>query len=224
MEMEKVLTQIRNHKKAKREIFQKDLYSLSDALLIFNEIVDGKNEWGENKQVIENLLKYFIHSSDSIYDIEKGILLAGFSECGKSQLMEDLREFCFYLELPKIFLITSSLEITQSYSNSGFNDLDKYSYNHIVNAYGDSVKSPKNYCFDNIGREPNEVVHFGTKSCPMESIIMTRHELFAKSRIYTSFVTDLDGSSLKEYYGEKIYSRLKSMMNFVYLVGDDRKK
>ena len=223
MEIKKVITQIQNHKKKKRELFQKDLYSLSDALLVFNEIVGGNNEWGDNKQIIENLLKYYIHSSDSIYDIEKGILLAGFSGGGKSQLMEYLRELCFYLKLPKIFLITSSLEISQSYSNSGFKDLDKYSYNNTINSYGDSVKIPKNYCFDNIGREPNEVVHFGAKARPMEAIIMKRHDLFKKEHIFTSFVTDLDGSGLKKYYDESIYSKMKSMMNFVSLAGDDRK-
>jgi len=80
--------------------------------------------------------------------------------------------------------------------------------------------------FDDLGKEPEMVNVFGTAFFPGQELIDIRYSVFKRTvgKNRTCFTTNLNRELLQEKYGERCFSRLTEMCNFVAILGDDRRK
>lgn len=177
----------------------------------------------DNKDIIIQLIKYFLNAEDCEYNLQKGLMLVGNTGTGKTLIMEIFKKYCEYLKLDKNFNIAASRMVVREYSKNGFNGLEKYSYNLKQNTHGIAIKHMVNYCFDDIGIENNNTKHFGTDENVINELLLDRYELF-KEGILTHITTNLDGNNLKEKYKDRLNSRFREMFNFIELSGKDRRK
>jgi DNA replication protein DnaC len=138
----------------------------------------------------ESCLKHYI-------DPKKGILLIGPVGCGKTTLMNLVREFCYD---HNHYLIKSVRDIALEYSEDGHKALKKYS------------KQLKIYCFDDLGVEQN-LKHFGNTCNTIGEILLDRYELLIKFNVLTHATTNLNAQELESLYGNRVRSRMRSMFN-----------
>ena len=79
------------------------------------------------------------------------------------------------------------------------------------------------FTLDDLGKESETFTHYGHTFFPGQDMIDIRHNVFTRTagRNRTCFTTNLNQEGLKERYGERCYSRLTEMCNFIALVGED---
>jgi len=140
---------------------------------------------------------------------------------GKSTLMRLISEFIQlgrYLKkngaIP--FKPTTTLDVCQNYKQTGSIDL------HTYNADGVTEK-PAVFCFDELGREPRMVDHYGTKLDVMSQVLQIRYTLWQTKGAITHFITNMNLEELTVTYGEFIVQRIVEMSNVIELNGDSRR-
>ena len=139
----------------------------------------------------ENCAKYGI-------DPNKGILLSGPVGCGKTSLMKLLR---FLVPHRKPYEVIPVRNIAFGFNHIGYKTIEDYGDGHF-------------YCFDDLGIEPLGR-HFGKDCNVMGEIILSRHELFLKTKIPTHATTNLNAEELEERYGKRVRSRMRQMFNLI---------
>lgn len=176
----------------------------------------GKKEFNEQfhflEQDIPNITKlicYFLDDEITAakyqIDLSKGILLAGPVGCGKTSLMSLMR----YVPQPhKKFFIKTSRDISFEFIKDGYEVIHRYSHGHNTHA------EHKNYCFDDLGTEKN-LKYFGNECNVMAEIILSRYDIFIAKRIQTHITTNLSASEIENAYGNRVRSRLRSMLNLI---------
>jgi len=70
------------------------------------------------------------------------------------------------------------------------------------------------YCFDDLGVETTGR-HFGKDCNVMGEIILSRYDLFLKSKIKTHASTNLNAQELEERYGNRVRSRMRQLFNLI---------
>lgn len=85
----------------------------------------------------------------------------------------------------------------------GFNSIG---YN-IIEDYGNR----QFYCFDDLGVEPKGK-YFGKNCNVLGEILLSRYDLFLANKIRTHATTSLNPTELEEYYGDRVYSRMKQLL------------
>jgi hypothetical protein len=147
-------------------------------------------------------------------DITKGLYLAGGTGAGKGLGAEAIRLYaktygfkykCGSSVLPISWRSDSAVMICNDYSNTG--NLDFY------------VKVPI-LCIEDIGTEDMPNVYMGNRINVIAKILEVRADMLDKITIVT---TNLKFDSLKKYYGERVYSRLFQMFNYLEFLGPDRR-
>lgn len=149
-------------------------------------------------------------------DLLKGIAIIGNVGTGKTKAMEIMNKYLeidnvFYVknnkQIPLRFQVFNSRQIVEDFAQDGFEGLHKYTYFH-------------NICIDDLGTENLNPVYYGTKLNVIEEIIEERY----RKGLMTHLTSNLNEEMLLDSYGDRVYSRLKNMINYHQLIGNDLRK
>jgi DNA replication protein DnaC len=143
-------------------------------------------------EIYQILAEYFSDAEYPIYDLSKGILLHGNIGCGKTSAMN-----AFRMIANKTFPLISTTRIANEYQKDGMEAVEKYMNLSVV-------------CFDDLGIEPTSK-HYGDAKNVMGDIILGRYE----RRLKTHFTTNLTADMIESYYGSRVRSRLREMVNLI---------
>lgn len=137
--------------------------------------------------------------------LNKGLMLIGSYGFGKSILFDVFRS----MYLPNGFTTASTNEISLKYQEQGADVLREYMKHNI--------------CLDDLGSE-EKVSHYEQSKFIMKTVLEERYLQHQHFGWKTHASTNLTPEELGQKYGERIYSRLHELFNFVIVNGDDRRK
>ncbi|RTE54131.1 ATPase [Arenibacter aquaticus] len=156
----------------------------------------------EDKLTFLKLSSYLVQDSESCkkmqIDLKKGILLTGPVGCGKTSMMRLVRHIVPH---KKTYEIIPARNITFAFNHIGYK---------IIEDYGNG----RCYCFDDLGVEPRGR-YFGDDCNVMGEILVSRHDLFQKTKILTHITTNLNAEELEDRYGSRVRSRMRQMFNLI---------
>lgn len=179
-----------------------------------------------SESIIDKISEYATRNENFINELfgfEKGILLMGKVGCGKTLLFQCLvnllRMFTGHNrnnnrveKLDANFIPAYSL--VEMFSIKGY---DMFVGELYFNNIRVSLMSERLF-IDDIGSE-NIVSNFGNTTNVVGELILRRYDKGKK----TFATTNLDPKTLKSFYGERVYSRLNEMCNFIIVEGNDRR-
>lgn len=150
--------------------------------------------------ILQQLCYYFAQDvrfelHDPSFSLSKGILLHGPIGCGKTKLLELLAR----VDRRIGFRVYACPEVSVEYRKDGDAALMKYSHSPI--------------CFDDLGFEDANAMHFGNRSNPMADILAARYR--RNPRPVTHATTNENAESLEQKYGPRVFSRLVEMFNLL---------
>jgi hypothetical protein len=152
-----------------------------------------------DKPVIRRLLVYVlrddVEAQQEGIDFHKGILLTGSVGCGKTSLMQILKNLSNESFKP---VIKSCREISIEFGKKGYEMISRYT----TNAFHPYSSIPRAYCFDDLGLETT-VNFWGDKCNAMVEILLSRYDLFISHKMITRATTNLNGNELEEMYGNQ---------------------
>lgn len=150
------------------------------------------------------------------HHIDKGILLNGNFGTGKTEIMRLLQKYLVWLQSPYKYKMEIVWQFGPAYKNEGF-----HAFNKIQRG---------NWFFDELallnqeGQPYLEMSNdFGNKVLIGEQLILIRYNEFKKFGYQTHFTTNLEPDQLKSIYGQRCFSRLVEMCNFIPYTGRDRR-
>lgn len=161
---------------------------------------------------------------DEAYTHNKGLLIMGQVGSGKTLIMKTFMRLQYKFE---------SYYRYQG-SRSEYHSIDSYAIAHAYQKKGYEIFSElfvtdtqekinlkqDNLLIDDIGSEP-VISHYGNVTNVIGELLTMRYD---NKRSTTYSTSNLDAKALKEYYGERTFSRMKEMFNFIYLKGPDRRR
>lgn len=194
------------------ETGRKLLFDQTKKLWVFG---DGKPVFDGNlKIVVGELVAYFTHNKCTL-DFNKGICLYGQCGIGKSFILEVFRQWLSIIKAPTCYYLDSCKKIVMdaaSNPKTGFS---------IINNFCD-----KNHrCFDDFASE-GTLNLYGNEVSAMEEIFMQRTDLLVKFGTITHCTSNIlpKNDDIASMYGERIYSRMHQLFNFVLVTGYDKRQ
>lgn len=184
-----------------------------------------------SKAVSSTLLAFdvdYIHSAvkcaETLKNGKKGILLMGGTGTGKTHLMHCLKHMAH--GYPSVFTIENSRQIARDYKQYGESVIDRYGKNsYCKGQHGQILHSkPIHLCIDDIGFEEANTKMYGNNTNVIAEILADREEGLKYHGMITHATTNLDPTELKKAYGDRVYSRIEKMFDFVVLKGEDRRR
>lgn len=158
--------------------------------------------------IIHKLMAYFLNDEITCFqlniDLNKGILLSGPVGIGKTSLMNLMK---ILTSAEHKFYIKPCRDISYEFIHEGYEIIQKYSKGKI---YPD----PKTICFDDLGTE-NNIKYYGNECNVMAEILLSRYDLFISRKIITHITTNLSATEIESAYGNRVRSRLRSMVNLI---------
>ncbi len=159
--------------------------------------------------VIYKLIAYFLKDEQSCLqnniDLNKGILLSGPIGCGKTTLMNLMKHLT---PTEHKFYVKHCRDISYEFIQDGYEVIHKYSKGKLY------VSEPKTICFDDLGTEKN-LKYFGNECNVMAEILLSRYDVFIAKKIPTHLTTNLSATEIESAYGNRVRSRLRSMINLI---------
>jgi len=125
-------------------------------------------------------------------DLQKGLLLSGLENSGKTSLMHLLKLF---FPLNQQYLIRSSREVAFCYNRFGNNTLQQY------------VSQDPHYCFDDLGLEQSTL-----DKEVMKEVLQFR---LSHAANHTHIITRLEGVTIEERYGNDFSTMLYHGLNHI---------
>lgn len=170
-----------------------------------------------SEPAIDKLIGYLMGTE---LNSKKGILLMGGTGSGKTVLLKGFNKLLRYFSTVDRCEIhynyISSLKLASQFSIKGYEIFENSFYS------GNGLVLPNitmcSLFVDDMGAEPI-VSNYGNSIIVTGELLMRRYE----NKKRTIATTNLNAESLREYYGERIYSRMKEMFNPMVLDGDDRR-
>ncbi|WP_298310187.1 ATPase [uncultured Aquimarina sp.] len=156
----------------------------------------------EDHEIILKLCNYIVKDEANCerneIDPKKGILLSGPVGCGKTSLMRLLK---YLVPHQRPYIMTPSRNIVFGFNHLGFKTIEDYGNGQF-------------FCFDDLGVEPIGR-HYGKDCNVMGEILLSRHELFLKTKIKTHATTNLNAQELEDLYGNRVRSRMRELFNLI---------
>lgn len=158
------------------------------------------------KDILGHIVYYLINDESSDYDLRKGLFFFGNTGTGKTTLLKACSEFTRTTRV-KAFKIRSAKEVVNNILSDGnAKSLENYT----------QITEPYNFGFDDVGHE-NECTIFGTRINAIEEILTARYD----RKLLTHCTSNLTPDRIKEYYGQRLHSRLHEMFNIILINGED---
>jgi DNA replication protein DnaC len=158
--------------------------------------------------IIYKLIAYFLKDEITCFqlniDLNKGILLSGPVGTGKTSLMNLMKNLT---SLNHKFYIKPCRDISYEFIQEGYEIIQRYSK-------GKLYPDPKTICFDDLGTE-NNIKYYGNECNVIAEILLSRYDLFISRKIITHITTNLSATELETAYGNRVRSRLRSMVNLI---------
>ncbi len=166
----------------------------------------------EQKQILQNLLKYFINDPSCAWPLTKGLFIFGAPGTGKTEILTALSEFCWRQvpELTKYFKLCSLSEIYIQAKAS--KDSDPIQPN---------VQNDR--CFDEFGRYTGAILRYGDPLDINEAIIEQRYTRYRRYGQLTHFIANATPNELEGSITPMIYDRLRSMCTSVHFPGTSKR-
>lgn len=161
-----------------------------------------------SEKVLNQVLFYFIGDERFEGDLNKGLYLVGNPGCGKSSMMRILG---FNTRQP--FAFKSCIDISKTYSNDGYDAIEKYKKHLPVAKDQYNGFSEIGWCFDDLGFE-EKGKHYGKETEIMTEImeaIYNRREMLGSVHI----TSNISGDEIETRYGNRIRSRMREMFNMI---------
>lgn len=164
-----------------------------------------------NREIIIQLLNYFSEHEGN-FNSEKGIMLCGGVGCGKTTLMK------LFMENQKnSYVVISCRKIAQDWvsggddGKGGYRAIEKYwKTKYFINKNGFG-HTEVGVCFDDLGTESDKK-NFGNEINAMAEVILNRYDNTSLKGL-THFTTNLTGDEIEKYYGTRVRSRMREMIN-----------
>lgn len=158
--------------------------------------------------IMYKLIAYFLKDEITCFqlniDLNKGILLSGPIGSGKTTLMNLMK---ILTSSEHKFYIKPCRDISYEFIQEGYEVIQRYSK-------GKLYPDPKAICFDDLGTE-NNIKYYGNECNVMAEILLSRYDLFIAKKIPTHITTNLSASEIETAYGNRVRSRLRSMINLI---------
>ncbi|RTY96940.1 ATPase [Flavobacterium sp. RSP49] len=159
--------------------------------------------------IIYKLIAYFLKDEATCYqlgiDLNKGILLSGPVGCGKTSLMNLMK---YLTPTEHKFLVKPCRYISFEFIQDGYEIIHKYSKGKLYES------QPKIICFDDLGTE-NNLKYYGNECNVIAEILLSRYDLFTTKKLQTHITTNLSASEIENFYGNRVRSRLREMVNLI---------
>lgn len=173
-----------------------------------------------------NFIKLATDIGVKLPSLEKGLLLGGMIGVGKTWMMK-----LFSKNQRQVFTVRSAVAISDAYMNQSKDDHDKGKdpleqfYHPAKLAINDANHFYHKFlglCLDDIGTE--EIKNsYGNRKNVVGDFIEKRYSL-GHTGIMLHMTTNLTMGQIKEFYGDRVSSRLRETMNIIELKGVDRRK
>jgi DNA replication protein DnaC len=159
--------------------------------------------------IIYKLIAYFLKDEATCYQynisLDKGILLSGPIGCGKTTLMNLMKNLA---TMEHKFYVKPCRDISFEFIQEGYEIIHKYSKGKLYQS------EPKTICFDDLGTE-NNLKYYGNECNVMAEILLSRYDIFISKNIQTHITTNLSASEIETAYGNRVRSRLRNMINLI---------
>jgi len=163
--------------------------------------------------------------SNENYSFEKGLLILGKVGCGKTLICKGLisllKRFASHDKGGQLKCLDASFipayTMTETFAKIGY---DIFTPIRVPGYLKDpNTITHERLFIDDIGSE-QIVTSFGNTENVVGAVLLRRYDEKAK----TFATTNLDPKSLKQFYGDRVYSRITEMMNFIIMSGGDRRQ
>lgn len=158
--------------------------------------------YDDDHPIILKLCNYFVKDKEQCtkhnIDPDKGILITGPVGCGKTSLMRLLHHLVPH---QRPYSVIPARNIVFGFNHLGFK---------IIEDYGDG----QSFCFDDLGVEATGR-HYGKDCNVMGEVLLSRYELFLKTKIKTHATTNLSAKELEDMYGNRVRSRMRQLFNLI---------
>jgi len=194
------------------------------------DIFEGKFLLDETNSALFDMLCYYF-SDDPLFivsanvfkiknpSLSKGIMLAGNFGTGKTWLMK-----LFSKNQRQVFHIRNAKKIANIFEADG-EDVSKEFENKIKNPANDSnsfYQQHAGLCIDDIGTEDIKN-HYGNKKNVIGDLIEARYSK-GNTGVFLHATSNLSAQQLKDFYGERVTSRIREIFNLIEVPGNDRRK
>lgn len=212
--------------------FTRNGFAMEDCLKLVEEIGKQRNPRfvidDENRFAYENFIKW-LHCDPTMKalhpetgneipgDLYRGIYIAGNTGSGKSWAMEVMWSYASVMR----FVIQYGEE--KSYIGWRILRADEIVSKFVEETTIESFIKCRILCIQDFGSEPLEAVSMGNRMNVMRSLIESRGDRSDCLTMITSNYS-LRNPSLKDFYGERVTSRLIGMCNYFEIKGKDRRK
>ena len=161
-----------------------------------------------DNDIIYKLIAYFLKDEATCFqlniDLNKGVLLSGPVGSGKTSLMNLMKALT---PTEHKFYVKPCRDLSYEFIQDGYEIIQKYSK-------GKHYPDPKTICFDDLGTE-NNIKYYGNECNVMAEIMLSRYDIFIAKKIPTHITTNLSASEIETAYGNRVRSRLRSMLNLI---------
>lgn len=195
-----------------------------------NNIFEGKFVWDKSNEMIFMLLCFyfsndfqFVSLGESMgikgASLEKGLLLGGMIGVGKTWMMQ-----LFGKNQRQVFALKTAKAIADTFQSEGEGSLEQFitcpklPVNDAQNFYHTKI----GLCIDDIGTEELKN-HYGNRKNVIGDLIELRYSA-GNCGPMLHLTTNLTMPQVKEFYGDRVGSRLRETMNIIELKGEDRRK
>jgi len=204
---QKVMEQVMPYEMAKRIVWK-----------MGNEILSQHGrEWkiaDEQKQVVENMVKYFINDPSCKYDLNRGIYIFGDVGRGKTFLLDLMKAFADAVPITaKRFRKAHCADIA---------DRVLWAKDSTSSHLADYQSG--GWLFDDLGNEPGAIKTYGNEYQVMERVLVQRYGKFTSGFCLTHITSNDTPDELEKKYGTRLADRAKEMFNFVFLKGDSNRQ
>lgn len=158
------------------------------------------------------------------FSFKKGLLILGKVGCGKTLIFRGyinlLKKFASYDaggHWGKLdFSYLPAYMLTETFAKIGF---DIFSVGVSKNQNEKISVMRERLFIDDIGAE-SIVSNFGNATNVVGEVFLRRYD----AKVKTFATTNFDPKTLKQFYGDRVYSRITEMMNFLIMDGGDRRQ